>query len=775
MPAAVNERVTEDGGASRGSGVDERSCGDALGTRGATARPRARSLVRRSLLRRMPRSIAQLPMLLSLLGLALLAGGCSGDDGNPAAARREIVVDFNVGDGRLATDVPIVAWQLALDPAGNVLLADWHGVRRIDRRTGTIATVPGTTVTVCADGSPASAGGCSTAVVAVAADRAGRVYFALGDQRVMRVDRGGGAPEHVAGKPREQCPDPRPVAGPAHDVCFADVRDLAVDPTGRVLVADATGGRVLRLDPATSIVAAVAGNGAQSSECPDDVLATETCIGFPLGIDVDRAGGIGIGSYDQPVRRVDPETGLIGRVALQTRLCAEGEEPPEGGPALDACHRATSDVAVDGEGVVYFADDFDFRYFTAPRYRIRRVEPSGIMTTFDAPPFDFGVVDSLAVDDDGRLFALGYVDPSAARQVRRFGAGPGSGTVIAGNGTASFCGDGGPARDACLGFPNAVAVGPDDSIYVADGTSLRIRRIVDGVITTVAGNGTTSFGLAPRCAEGVPATETCAANPDALAVDRDGVLYFTESIPGPPDEDDRTRVRRVDARGIVRTVVGGCPVEADATSVPAVDACLDIIDIATASDGTLYVAASYGIFRLDAAAGRLVPHVMPSPDCPPYGGGYDRPECFAVYDFTFDRAGTLYMTDGTRVRRVAAGTSTPEIIAGNGTDAYCGDGGPAIEACTFAVRVVADGAGNVFIADVGTVRRVDAETGIITTVAGMVGAPCLYNGAGTIRPDLGCATVHAIDGRGRLVYPEVRDYYASRIVRLEIPVGRPVP
>ncbi len=75
------------------------------------------------------------------------------------------------------------------------------------------------------------------------------------------------------------------------------------------------------------------------------------------------------------------------------------------------------------------------------------------------------------------------------RELRRFGAGPGSGTVIAGNAEFGFCGDGGPARDACLAYPNDVAIGPDGAIYVSDGAALRVRRIADGVITTVAGNG----------------------------------------------------------------------------------------------------------------------------------------------------------------------------------------------------------------------------------------------------------------------------------------------
>jgi len=715
--------------------------------------------------------------VLVLLGVALLSGGCSDDDGDdePATAHLEVVVDFNIGDGRPALEAPIVARQFTIDRSGDLLLADAYAVRRVDRRTTTIATVPGTVITTCADGSSAAEGMCATGITAVAADRAGRIYFALADNRILRIEGEGGDPEHVAGLPPERCPDHLPVAGPARDVCFAGITDLAFDPEGRLIVADGSGGLILRFDPASATVTVVAGIGryGETANCPDDVPATATCIGVPLGIAVDREGGIVIASLEHPVRRVDPDTGLISRVALRPTPCFDGEERGDGGPALDACHRSTADVAVDGKGFLYIADTFDYRYFAdAFDYRIRRVDPSGVITTFDISAADSGPVESLAVDDDGRLFALGYVG-SYARQVRRFGSGPGSGTVIAGNGTSSVCGDGGPARDACIGFPNDVALGPDGSIYVSDVASSRVRRIADGTITTVAGNGTRLPGA--RCAQAVPATETCIAGPKALTVDRAGTLYFVESISGPPDEDDRSRIRRVDRRGIVRTVVGDCPVEADATSVPAVDACLRVVDVATANDGTLHVAQAFRVLRLDAASERLVPVVASSRDCSPYGGDYERPECFRVEQFTFDRARNLYMTDGTRVRRVAAGATVPEIVAGNGTQGHCGDGGPATEACLFAGRIVADGASNLFVAAAGSVRRIDAETGIITTVAGKGDGLCLYNDGTNVPPDLGCATVHAIDDEGRLVYPELARYFVGRVVRLDVPVGRPVP
>jgi len=95
--------------------------------------------------------------------------------------------------------------------------------------------------------------------------------------------------------------------------------------------------------------------------------------------------------------------------------------------------------------------------------------------------------------------------------------------VFAGDGRVGFSGDGGPAVNAELGQPRAIAVGPDGSVYVADSSNNRIRRIArNGTINTVAGNG--EVGWTPSGARALAAPVEF---PDALTFDRSGRLYFT--------------------------------------------------------------------------------------------------------------------------------------------------------------------------------------------------------------------------------------------------------
>lgn len=698
-------------------------------------------------------------VVFTAVGLAACDG--SSDRDATREAGLDVVVDFNVGDGRLAVDAPLDARQLAVGPDGDVYLAAGYEVRRVDLRSGTITALRGTPLAECANGaSPETS--CPLGILAVAVDRAGNVYFAVADGRILRLPPDGGEPVFVAGAPADRCSISVPVEGPAAEVCFAGIQDMVFDPAGGLLIADGNG-HVVRLDLTTDLVAPVAGNGSSPSEgCEDDVPATATCIGAPTGITLDAAGDLYVVSPGLPVRRVDHATGLITRVAGRYG-CTFGDPRGDGGEELSACIPAATDVAVGRDGVIYVADELD--------RRIRRVDPrTGIITSFAGGDDGGAASTALAFDADGRLYALDYDLDFLARRLRRFDVASGSDRIVAGNGTFGFCGDGGPARDACLGFVLDVKTGPDDALYVADRAARRVRRIgADGRITTVAGNGGVPDFHTQTCPDGVAATETCLVDPARLAVDARGTLYVQQGLVG---AGDRNRVRRVDRAGVITTVVGGCTVEADALAVPAAEACVGVLDLATAADGTLYLAEQTRVLRLDAAANRLVPVATAPADCDP-GYGSARPECFRVRALAVDRAGNAYVADGVRVRRIAPDGAIT-IVAGNGETGWCGDGGLAVDACLFAGRVVPDDDGNLFVASAGVVRRVDAATGIITTVAGTSEGECAFNDGSMVPPDLGCATVHAIDARGRLVYPEESRYYFTRLVRLTLGSGQPV-
>jgi YD repeat-containing protein len=288
--------------------------------------------------------------------------------------------------------------------------------------------------------------------------------------------------------------------------------------------------------------------------------------------------------------------------------------------------------------------------------------------------------------------------------------------TVAGNGTAGFGGDGGPATQAALQTPRGLAVGPDGSLYIADAFNFRVRRVApDGVITTVAGNGTAGFG-----GDGGPATQAELNNAfGGLAVGPDGSLYIADR--------DNGRVRRVGPDGIITTVAGGgTNSSALGDGGPATQAFLSGPDsVAVGPDGSLYVrersgfrvrrVGPDGIIRTIAGGGTSFADGIPA----------SQSQLGSSSGIAVGTDGSLYFGDGTgpsgqgeRVRRVGTdGIIT--IVAGGGT-AVPGDGGRATDALLNDVSGLAVGAdGSVYVVDAAhqRVRRVDAQ-GVITTVAG---------------------------------------------------------
>ena len=248
-----------------------------------------------------------------------------------------------------------------------------------------------------------------------------------------------------------------------------------------------------------------------------------------------------------------------------------------------------------------------------------------------------------------------------------------------GNFVGSYGGDGGPAIEGDLNYPQGVAVDGSGNLYIADTGNHRIRRVdANGVISTVAGTGQRTDKevhvggwIGKYGGDGGPAVKAHLNFPTAVAVDGAGNLYVADSW--------NNLIRRVDAEGTISTVAGS--------------------GTGTGRD-RYYNQRSYSGDGGLAIEARLY-----------------HPAGVAV-----DGSGNLYIADtgNGRIRRVdRSGIIT--TIAGNGMSDYSGDGGPAIEASfRAAVTVALDGLGNLYIADAGNgrIRRVD-RSGIITTIAGI--------------------------------------------------------
>ncbi|MBI3414179.1 MAG: hypothetical protein HY043_02475 [Verrucomicrobia bacterium] len=152
----------------------------------------------------------------------------------------------------------------------------------------------------------------------------------------------------------------------------------------------------------------------------------------------------------------------------------------------------------------------------------------------------------------------------------------GTQTTVAGNGTEGFSGDGGPATQAMLGDPTGIAVAADGSLYIAEESNARVRRVSpNGIISTVAGNGQTGFS-----GDGGPAIQASVTKAERIAVGTDSSIYFI----------DGARIRRVTPDGIIHTVAGNGLVGFSGDGGPATSAKLNCSALTIAPDGSFYIA-----------------------------------------------------------------------------------------------------------------------------------------------------------------------------------------
>jgi sugar lactone lactonase YvrE len=250
------------------------------------------------------------------------------------------------------------------------------------------------------------------------------------------------------------------------------------------------------------------------------VAITELAIGGPSGAIIETAAGTG-------------QKGFGG----------------DGGPAVAARLDQPFDVAVDGHGNVFLSDTFN--------HLIRRIDHSTSTITTVAgdgtPGFsgDGGPASSarlnepygVAIDAAGNLFFADRLN----RRVRRVDARTGQIATVAGNGSASYSGDGGPAHQAGLVEPNGVALGADGrTLLIADVAGHRVRKVdlVSGVITTFAGSG-----LARHDGDGGPAANCSIWGARAVEICPDGTVYILER--------EGNTLRAVDPRtGLIATIAG---------------------------------------------------------------------------------------------------------------------------------------------------------------------------------------------------------------------------
>ncbi|MEX2263976.1 MAG: IPT/TIG domain-containing protein [Bryobacteraceae bacterium] len=342
-------------------------------------------------------------------------------------------------------------------------------------------------------------------------------------------------------------------------------------------------------------------------------------------------------------------------------------------------------------------------------------------------------------------------------------------TTVAGRGTPGYTGDGGPGIFAELNTPTALALRGDD-LFIADTGNQVIRKlnIGSGVLTTVAGTGE-----AGSEGDGGPALDATLGVIRGLAVDAAGNLYLADT--------QNYVVRRISTAGIISTYAGNGDNASSGDGGPATAASIGAsFGLAMDSAGNLYIAET-GNSRVRRVSSSGIITTYAGPGASRLQGVDDVP---AIASFlhgpggiALDATGNLYVpeTDSNLIRRVDAATGVVTTVAGtlNPFDHTAGISAPLIRP----TDVAADARGNVYVADNGhyRVRRIDRLSGLITTVAGngREGQPGQGQGqeAQATTVALGGELSISIDPLGRLL---IADRAVRVVRRVDLATGKMV-
>lgn len=582
----------------------------------------------------------------------------------------------------------------------------------------------------------------------LAFDRAGNLYLVETYANLVRKVAPDGTIVTVAGN---SAAGSHGDGGPALKASLNRPVGLAIDTNGDLYIADVYNGKIRKITVATGIITTFAGGGNPATGVGDGGPANQAVLDGPFGLWL--TGGnlyvTELGYGGNRVRKISLATSVITTVAgpQDGSIGNSGD----GGPATAAKFYNPEGVAVDAAGDIFVADTYN--------HVVRRIDgTTGIVTTYagggnpatgtgDGGPATQAKLqypDALTFDLNGNLLVS---EASGIRKIDKS-------TQIISTITTE------------LSYNDGMIVAPNGDLYVS--TSYDVARIPAGTteIDTFAGGGS-------YVGDGLPATAAVVRDPQGIAIDGSGNLFFGDPGNG--------LIREVDAKsGLISTYAGpagyydsgpdGQPATQSAVGAPS--------DLAFDPQGNLYVAdeANDRIKRIDRVTGILTYYAGGgSPSGANDGLPATQAKLTRPVGITFDPQGNLYIADAdtsvNKIWKVDATTHVITTFAGNGKEGFAGDGGPATAAeLDTPVSVVSDAAGNIYISDYlnSAIRKVTHD-GVINTIAGHVAESGPPFGDGGPAAQAYVSPEHmTVDAAGNLY---IADDFSSRIRKIDAKTG----
>ena len=671
------------------------------------------------------------------------------------------------GDGAAATSAALnTPSGVAVDSSGNIYIADRTNdrVRKVTISTGYISTVAGngsscgTPTSGCGDGSAATSANL-TSPNSVALDSSGNIYIAdSGDNRVREVTISSGYISTVAGN---GTPGYTGDGAAATSAEINGPNGAALDSSGNVYISDTQNRRIRVVNPGTGHISTLAGNGTQGAT-GNGGPAISAELDDPKQITVNGLGNVYLADATaEEIRQVPlntslPATALGGSSAVQnfflqttaaetlTSFIAQQSQGSKqeytigtvtgctvngstSNPSGTICTlpitftpaypglRNVPLTAVTGTGNVGFG-------LTGTGAGPLAVLIPGIISTVAgdgtagstgnggaATSAELNDPAKVAVDSAGNVYIANYNN----QDIQKVTASSGNISIVAGNGTSGYLGDGGAATGAEFKHPSGLGVDSAGNIYIADKNNCRIRKVTvaTGVIATVAGTSTCGY-----TGDGGLATSGEIHNPSSdIAVDSYGNWYF--------GDNSNYRIRVVNAStGIITTVAGngtqGYTGDGSAATSAEIN---NPSGVALDSSGNIYFSDfNAQVIRKVTVSTGIISTVAGTGTAGYSGDG--GPAIDAEINFpgslTVDLAANIYILDiNNRVRVVNAASGIISTLAGNGTGGYAGDGGPATSAeLNIPADIALDSAGNMYIGDSSNnvIRKVNVSQSQLT-------------------------------------------------------------